>query len=133
MTKVKVRNRKPDEATPPKLERLPPSAEEWSPSRLYKRRSAEKRRITFLELMTWAIYQAETCGSRTDFLAFERELIEVRQHEYVTRPWNGATELEPFLRHVVSMATAFTAETPAYPARRRQPIVGEGRRTDDGR
>jgi hypothetical protein len=62
------------------------------------------------------------CGSRADFAAFKKELREVREQQWGSRPWNGVTEAEPFFRHVRSMVEAFTADAPVqFRGRRRQP------------
>jgi hypothetical protein len=96
----------------------------WSATDLYAR-SPENRRIMLLELMAWAIYQAETCGTRAEFAAFEQELREVRKQEWGKLPWFKAHDPARFLRHVENMAEEFTADNPRWRLRLHSP-------TEDG-
>jgi hypothetical protein len=93
----------------------------WSVADLY-RRSAGNRRVMFLELMAWAIISIEGFESREGFAQFRAGATRLARAGMVRHPWNGATEREPFLRHVESLAKAFTADWPVqYTARRHQP------------
>lgn len=89
-----------------------PRDEPWSPAKLYSR-STSKRRLTFLELMVWAINHVESIETRAEWSAFEAELIATRQ-EWSDRPipWRGVTkDPEAFRSAVVGMAEVFANST----------------------
>jgi hypothetical protein len=91
-------------------------------TRLYKR-SKQNRRVLFLELMAWAINQAEVHGEDK---AFFDALIANREKRWAHRPWPGAAESPTaFLDWVRRMAEPFAESSTdtglRYPNRKKQP------------
>jgi hypothetical protein len=81
--------------------------------------SQEGRQITFLELVAWAIIQAEQ-ATKQDWGKFQAELTANRIKHWLPMPWRGATRPEDFERHVLRMSHAYTTNG-RYPLRREQP------------
>lgn len=96
-----------------------PAPHPWSASKLY-RRSEANRRVLFLELVAWAIFNIEECATLEEYEAFEQELRDLRKREWGERPWSSATDAERFERHVLNMARGFTTAD-YYLNRKRQP------------
>jgi hypothetical protein len=102
----------------------------WSPSKLYST-SPAKRRVTFLELMVWAIHHIESFETRDEYEDFLKELVETRELVMAspTRPWANATNDDSFLRHISDIAAVFanldaTATTGVnYPGRKTNPLA----------
>jgi hypothetical protein len=93
-------------------------------TKLYSR-SKENRRVMFLELMAWAINQAEQHG---DDRPFFEQLVANRQRRWGDRPWAGAAnDTAAFDQHVASMAQVFSGSTPKtgvrYRNREKQPPI----------
>jgi hypothetical protein len=84
--------------------------------------SEEGRRITFLELMAWAIIQAESARTREQWNKFQADLTRNRIERWLPMPWPGAKRPERFEHHVLRMARAFTTGG-RYSARREQPLT----------
>ena len=80
----------------------------WSPDKLY-RRSAENRRILFLEVVTSGIVQLESFRTLAEFQAFEAELRSTREQSWGIRPWRGATSPDRYLEHAADLAREFVA------------------------
>lgn len=91
-----------------RTERQNSAAASWSPERLYKR-SAENRRILFLEVVTSGIVQLESFRTLAAFQAFEAELRSTREQSWGIRPWHGATSPDRHLEHVADLAREFVA------------------------
>lgn len=90
--------------------------------------SKAHRRVLFLELMAWAIRQAE----EDDDGEFRDELKEHRQGHWGNRPWPGAAKNEDdYLKHVADMARVFAGCDNAggawYPNRKHGPLAGMNR------
>jgi hypothetical protein len=104
----------------------PANEPEWDASKLY-RRSPKNRRVLFLELLVWAIHNAEQVRSREEFKEFEAELREVRESVWSQRPWRGAAAgNDAYLRHVASVADVFanaSVEGVSYPGRKTTPAA----------
>ncbi len=84
------------------------------------------RRVLFLELMAWAITQAED----DDTVEFRDELKQHRKSIWGSRPWAGAaSDEEEFLAHVADMARVFAGCDGAggawYPNRKSGPLTGQ--------
>jgi hypothetical protein len=84
---------------------------EWSAADLYGR-SLGHRRILFLELIAWAIKQAEAPRTRAEFGRFEAALQRARVADWgtlpwPTLPWPKATDGERFERYVRDLANGF--------------------------
>jgi hypothetical protein len=80
--------------------------------------SEEGRRITFLELMAWAVIQAESHQTREDWNKFQAEITANRIEHWLEHPWSRAKQPDAFERHVLAMARAFTTNG-RYPLRRK--------------
>jgi hypothetical protein len=108
---------------------------DWSAAKLYSR-GQEKRRIMFLELMAWAIYNVETIETWRQWESFTKELVETREQVWGARPWPGATDNDAFLKHVQQIADVFAnadADTGVkYERRKTNPLAeGEEEPVDD--
>ena len=113
MTKIVRRRRKANVDRPTKTA----PTRTWSPKDLYSR-SVENRRVMFLELLAWAVAQAEAPRSKEEFRKLEGNLIEARGATgWGQHPWSRATDPERFLKHVRDIAVGFTAGQGAYIAR----------------
>jgi hypothetical protein len=97
--------------------------DEWSLEKLYSR-GQDGRRILFLELIAWAITQAEEPDTRGKWDAFTHELTMTRDKVWGKRPWPNAIDNETFLAHVRRMAEVFANSHP------RNGVTYEGRRTN---
>lgn len=97
----------------------------WGPDRLY-RRGRDGRRITFLELIAWAIVQAESCETRGEAEAFAEELKRTRKDVWGSRPWKDGTDDAAFRDHVLAMANVFANSDSrggvSYPGRKTVPV-----------
>ena len=72
----------------------------------------------FLELMAWAVVQAEAARTRPEFHTFETELQRVRLTEgWGPTPWPNATDRERFEKYVADFAASFTDDGWTYPGR----------------
>lgn len=113
MTKIVRRRRRADADRPA----VAAATRTWSPEDLYSR-SVENRRVMFLELLAWAVAQAEAPRSREEFRKLEVSLIEARVATgWGQHPWLKATDPERFLKHVHDVAVGFTTGRGAYTAR----------------
>jgi hypothetical protein len=96
----------------------------WEGSNLY-RRSPKFRRVMFLELLAWAIHQAEDTNSREHLREFEEELVRVREDVWSIRPWpEAAGDNDAFPEHVRELADVFANAHPEdvnYPGRNTNP------------
>lgn len=85
--------------------------------------SEEGRRITFLELMAWAVRQAEEASkTKAEWGKFQADLTANRVKHWLPMPWKRATQEEEFKRHVLAMSDAYTTNG-RYPLRREQPLA----------
>jgi hypothetical protein len=78
----------------------------WSAAKLYGK-GEDGRRVTFLELMAWAINSIESIETRKEWEAFTAQLKETRERVWGERPWPGATDDAKFQAHVKHMAHVF--------------------------
>lgn len=89
----------------------------WTPTDLYER-SMDNRRIMFLELVAWAIAEAERPVTRVAFGRFEAELKAARlANGWGPMPWPRAKDPERFAKHVESLANGFTVLNGGYLSR----------------
>jgi hypothetical protein len=86
---------------------------------LYSGRSVENRRVMFLELVAWAIQEAEQAAARGEIATFASDLASNRERHWKPMPWKGAAnDPDRFARHVDDLARGFTDLGGAYPLRR---------------
>lgn len=89
-----------------------------SRERLYEKRSVKNRRVTFLELVAWAIGVIEDLPDEAAFRRFEESLQRARREGgWGTTPWPKATQPDRFHEHVARMAEGFTVRRGDYAAR----------------
>jgi hypothetical protein len=106
----------------------PETSDGWSPAKLYSR-GQEGRRILFLELIAWAIVQAEAHETREEWDYFANQLASARREVWGERPWPGAKDNDTFFAQVRGMANVFANSHPTtgvrYERRKTDPLEVE--------
>jgi hypothetical protein len=70
----------------------------------------------FLELVAWAIQQAERAAARGKVDAFASDLVWNRERNWKPMPWKRAAhDSDRFARHVADLARSFTDLGGVYP------------------
>jgi hypothetical protein len=64
-----------------------------SPAKLYAGRSVENRRVMFLDLVVWAIQEAERAAARGELDKFASDLVWNRERSSKPMPWKGGQPL----------------------------------------